>query len=100
MILNPFIRSDKFEAVNSKTKCSESWSNPAETCCLCCLEERSEALLKADSITDFKNMFQVIYIDTRLTLTETVLLSLLSQTLNMVFFAKAISLRSNYPGKI
>ena len=28
MILNPFIRSDRFEAVNSKTKCSESWSNP------------------------------------------------------------------------
>ena len=100
MILNPFIRFDRFEAVNSKTKCSESWSNPAETCCLCCLEERPEALLKADSITDFKNMFQVIYIDTRLTLTGTVLLSLLSQTLNMVFFAKAISLRSNYPGKI
>ena len=75
MILNPFIRFDRFEAVNSKTKCSEPWGKPAETCFLCCLEERPEALLKADSIIDFKNMFQGIYTDTRLTLTETVLLS-------------------------
>ena len=37
-----------------------------------CLEERHEVLLKADSVADFKNMFQDAYIDTRLTLTETV----------------------------
>ena len=71
--------------------CFEPCSKPAETCCLCCLEERPEVLLKADSITDFKNMFQVIYKDTRLTLTETVLLSFLSPTLTMVLFAETLS---------
>ena len=70
--------------------CFEPCSKPAETCCLCCLEERPEVLLKADSITDFKNMFQGIYKDTRLTLTETVLLSFLWPTLNMVLFAEAL----------
>ena len=35
-------------------------------------------------------MFQGIYKDTRLTLTETVLPSILSPTLNMVLFAEAI----------
>ena len=36
-------------------------------------------------------MFQGTYKDTRLTLTETILLSLLSPTLNMVLFAEALS---------
>ena len=48
-----------------------------------------EVLLKADSVTDFKNMFQGTYKDTWLTLTETVLLSILSPTLKMVLFAEA-----------
>ena len=58
---------------------------------MCCLEERHEVLLKADSVADFRNMFQGTYKDTRLTLTETVLLSFLSPTLNMVLFAEALS---------
>ena len=70
--------------------CFEPCSKPTDTCCLCCLEERPEVLLKADSITDFKNMLQGTYKDTRLTLTETVLLSFLSPTLNMVLFAEAL----------
>ena len=70
--------------------CSEPCSKPAETCCLSCLEERPEVLLKADSVTDFKNMFEGIYKDTRLTLTETVLFSFLSPTLNMVLFAETL----------
>ena len=36
-------------------------------------------------------MFQSSYKDTRLTLTETVLLSFLSPTLNMVLFSEALS---------
>ena len=64
--------------------------NPQKPSCLCCLEERPEVLLKVDSVTDFKNMFQGNYKDTRLTLTETVLLSFLWPTLNMVFFAEAL----------
>ena len=71
--------------------CSEPCSKPAETCCLCYLEERPQVLLKADSVTDFKNMFQGTFKDTRLTLTETVLLSFLSPTLNMVLFDEALS---------
>ena len=70
--------------------CFEPCSKPAETCCLCCLEERPEVLLKADPVTDFKNMLQDIYKDTRLSLTETVLLPFLSPTLNMVLFAEAL----------
>ena len=70
--------------------CFEPCGKPAETRCLCCLEERPEVLLKADSVTDFKNMFQGTYKETRLTLTETVLLSSLWPTLNMVLFAKAL----------
>ena len=54
------------------------------------LEERPEVLLKADSITDFKNVLQGTYKDARLTLTETVLLSFLSPTLNMDLFAEAL----------
>ena len=61
-----------------------------ETCWLCCLEERPEVLLKANSVTDFKNMFQGTYKDTWLTLTETVLLSFLPLTLNMVLLAEAL----------
>ena len=61
------------------------------TCCLYCLEERPGALIRADSVTDFKNMFQGTYKDTRLTLTETILLSLLSPTLSMILFAEALS---------
>ena len=64
--------------------CFEPCSKPAETCCLCCLEE------KPDSITDFKNIFQGTYKYTRLTLTETILLSFLWPTLNMVLFAEAL----------
>ena len=70
--------------------CFEPCSKPAETCCLCCLEERPEVLLKADSVTYFKNMFQGTYKGTRLTLTETVLLTFLSPTLNMILFAEAL----------
>ena len=51
---------------------------------MCYLEEKHEVLLKADSVADFKNMFQGTYKGTQLTLTETVLLSFLSPTLNMV----------------
>ena len=52
--------------------------------------ERPEVLLKVDSIRDFKKMFQGTYKDTRSTLTETVLLSFLWPTLNMVLFAEAL----------
>ena len=48
-------------------------------------------LLTADSVADFKNIFQGTYKNTRLTLTETVLLSFLSPNLNMVLFAEALS---------
>ena len=51
---------------------------------MCYLEENHEVLLKADSVADFKNMFQGTYKATQLTLTETVLLSFLSPTLKMV----------------
>ena len=71
--------------------CSESYSKPAETCRLCCLEESDEVLLKAVSVTDFKNMFQRTCKDTRLTLTDTVQLSFLSPTLEMVLFTETIS---------
>ena len=70
--------------------CFKPCSKPVETWCLCCLEERPEVLLKANSVTDFKNIFQVTYKDTRLTLTETVLLSILSPTLKIVLFAEAL----------
>ena len=70
--------------------CLDPCSKPAETCCLCCLEERPGVLLKVCSVTYFKNMFQGNYKDTRLTLTETVLLSFLWPTLNMVLFAEAL----------
>ena len=63
----------------------------AEICGLCCLEEGPELLLKADSVTDVKKIFQGSYKDTRLTLIETVLLSFLSRTLNMVSFAESLS---------
>ena len=66
--------------------CSEPCSKPAETCYLYCLQERPEALLNADSVTDFKNMFQVTYKDSQLTLTETILLPFLSPTLDMILF--------------
>ena len=66
-------------------------SKPAEACCLSCLEERTQVLLKADSAKDFKNMLQGTYKVTRLALTETVLLSFLSPTLNMVLFDEALS---------
>ena len=72
-------------------KCSEPYSKPAETCWLCCLEERPEGLLKAVSVTDFKNVFQGTYKDTRLLLIDTVQLSFLSPTLKMVLFTEAIS---------
>ena len=52
--------------------------------------EKPEVLLYADSVTDFENMFQGAYKDTRLTLTETVLLFFLWPTLNMVLFAEAL----------
>ena len=68
----------------------EPCGKPAETCCLCCLLERPEVLLKADSVTDFRNTFQGTYKDTRLTLTETVLLSFPWPTLNIVLFAEAL----------
>ena len=42
-------------------------------------------------VTDFKNMFQATHKDTQLTLTETVLLSFLSPTLNKLLFAEAFS---------
>ena len=71
--------------------CSEPCSKPTETYCLRCLEERPQVLPKPDSITDFKNMFQGTYKDTQLTLTETVPLSFLLPTLNMVLFAEALS---------
>ena len=70
--------------------CFEPCSRPAETCCLCCLEERPQVFLKAYSVTDFKNVFQGTYKDTRLTLIETVLLLFLSLTLNVVLFAEAL----------
>ena len=70
--------------------CFEPCSKRAETCCLCCLKEKSEVLLKAYSFTDLKNMFQGTYKDTGLTLTETVLFSFLSPTLNVVLFAEAL----------
>ena len=57
---------------------------------MCSSEERHEVLLKADFAEGFKNMFQGTYKDTRLTLTETVLISFLSPTLNMVLFAEAL----------
>ena len=57
---------------------------------MCWLEERYEVLLTADSIANFKKMFQGTYKDTQLTLFETVLLSFLSPTLNMVLFAEAL----------
>ena len=91
MILNPFINFDRFETVNCVKVCSEPCSKPAGTCWLCCLKERPEVLLKAVSVTDFKNMFQGTYRDTRLTLTDTVQLSFLSPTLNVVLFTEAIS---------
>ena len=70
--------------------CSEPCSKPAGTCCPCCLQERPEALLKADSFTDFESLFEGNYKDSRLTLTETVQLSFLSLTLSKVLFAKAL----------
>ena len=70
--------------------CFKLCSKRAETRCLCCLEERPEVLLKADFVTDFKNIFQGIYKGTQLTLTETVLLSFLWPTLNMVLFAEVL----------
>ena len=66
---------------------SELCSKPSETCCLCCFE----VLLKADSVTDLKTMFQGTYKDTRLTLTETVLLYFLLPTLTMVLFGETLS---------
>ena len=92
VILNPFIKFDSFEAVilNLCYVCFEFCSKPAETCCLRCLEERLEVLLKVDSVTEFKNIFQDIYKDTRLTLIETVLLCFLWLTLTMVLFAEAL----------
>ena len=71
--------------------CSKTCTKPTEICCLCCLEEIPEVLLKPDSVADFKNIFQSTYQDTQLTLTETVLLSFLSPTLNMVSFAEGLS---------
>ena len=82
---------DRFETVNCVKVCSEPYSKPAETCRLYCLEERDEVLLKAVSVTDFKNMFQRTCKDTRLTLTDTVQLSFLSPTLEMVLFTETIS---------
>ena len=70
--------------------CFEPCSKPAETCCLCCLEERAEVLLKADSVTDFRNIFQGTYKGTRLKLTEAVLISFLLPTVKMV----------NHPGNL
>ena len=52
--------------------------------------KRPEALLKEDSLTGSKNMFQGAYKHTRLTLTETVLSSL-PPILNMVLFAEVFS---------
>ena len=52
--------------------------------------KRPEALLKEDSLTGSKNMFQGAYKDTRLTLIETVLSSL-PPILNMVLFAEVFS---------
>ena len=50
-------------------------------------------LLKADSVTDLKTMFQGTYKDTRLTLTETVLFYFLNitPTLNMVLFGETLA---------
>ena len=44
---------------------------------MCSSEERHEVSLKADFVEDFKNMFQGTCKDTRLTVTETVLISFL-----------------------
>ena len=77
--------------LNCLKVCSKTCSKPTEICCLCCLEEIPEVLLKPDSVADFKNIFQSTYQDTQLTLTETVLLSFLSPTLNMVSFAEGLS---------
>ena len=51
--------------------------------------ERPEVLLKADSVTDFKNMFQGVWKYIQKALSKTVLLSFLSQTFNMVLFTDA-----------
>ena len=77
--------------LNCLKVCSKTCSKPTEICYLCYLEEIPEVLLKPDSVTDFKNIFQSTYQDTQLTLTETILLSFLSPTLNMVSFAEALS---------
>ena len=77
--------------LNCLKVCSKTCSKPTEICCLCYLEEIPEVLLKPDSVTDFKDIFQSTYQDTQLTLTETILLSFLSPTLNMVSFAEALS---------
>ena len=52
-----------------KEVCSEPYSKSAQTFGLCRLYERPESLLKTDSITAFKNIFQATYKDTRTILT-------------------------------
>ena len=71
--------------------CFEPCGKTVEICCLFHLQRRPETLLKADFVTDIENMFQGTYKDTLLTLTETVLLSFLSATLNTVLFAESLS---------
>ena len=51
----------------------------------------SGALLKIESVTDFQNMFNVYYKDTRITLTDAVLGSFLLSTFNMFWFPGVFS---------
>ena len=65
MILNPYIKltdSSLFILipVSYEKVCSEPCSKPAQTCCMCCLLERHEALVKTDSVTNLKNISKLI----------------------------------------
>ena len=48
------------------------------------LYERSETLIKTNSVAQFKNMYEAYYKDTRITLIEVVLVPFLTFTLNMI----------------
>lgn len=50
--------------------CSESCTNPANTCCLCCFLERPETLLKNKIHHRHQKIFQATYKDAQIRLTK------------------------------
>ena len=62
-------------------------SRPRHILFYCHLKEKPEALVRMESVADFKNTKEATYKDTRITLTEAILVHFLSLTLNMFQFA-------------